>query len=162
VVLSAIAAARSSIHILTPYFVPDEVLLRALQVAALGGAKVQILIPARNDNPLVLWAGRSFYAELIRAGIEIYEYDHGMLHNKVIVVDDHWSLVGSANMDHRSFRLNFEVSTVLYDEGLARELRAEFQSFLAQSRRIDTEGQRAWTTGQALILGATRLISPLL
>ncbi len=162
VVFSAITGAHRSICIMTPYFVPDAALIQALHVAARGGAKVQILIPARNDNPLVLWAGRSFYKEVIRAGVEIYEYDHGMLHNKVVVIDEHWSLVGSANMDHRSFRLNFELSTVLYDAGLARDLLADFRSFLAHARRIAPDGRTAWTVPQAVTLGAARLVSPLL
>jgi cardiolipin synthase len=99
---------------------------------------------------------------LIRAGVEIPEYDLGMLHNQVLVIDEHWSLLGSANMDHRSFRLNFEISTAVYDEGLARELLAEFRSFLSQSRRIAPEGRLLWTIPQAITLGTARLISPLL
>lgn len=162
VVFSAITTARHSVVIMTPYFVPEATLLQALQVAAYGGVKVQLLIPARNDSRLVLWAGRSFYGELIAAGVEIYEFDRGMLHNKVIIVDGHWSMVGSANMDHRSFRLNFELSTVLYDDGLAADLQADFMHFLGQARRIGGDGQSLWTLRERITLGAARLVSPIL
>lgn len=162
VVFTAITAAQHSICIMTPYFVPESALMEAMQTAAYRGVKVRILIPAKNDNPLTLWAGRSFYGELIKAGIEVYEYGLGMLHNKVIVVDRRWSMVGSANMDHRSFHLNFELSTVLYDNGLAEELLGDFDSFVAQSRRIGADGRTTWTRGESIILGAARIVSPLL
>jgi cardiolipin synthase len=162
VVFSAITAAQSSICIMTPYFVPESALMVAMQTAAYRGVKVKLLVPAKNDNPLTLWAGRSFYGELMKAGIEVYEYNLGMLHNKVIVVDRRWSMVGSANMDHRSFHLNFELSTILYDCGLAEELLKDFDAFLSQSRRIGADGRVTSTLGEAIILGAARLVSPLL
>ena len=142
------------LHFADPLALP---ILQALETAAYSGVKVTLLIPSRNDSRLVLWAGRSFYGELIRAGVEIYEFDHGMLHNKVFVVDGRWSMVGSANMDHRSFHLNFELSTILYDEGLAQELLKDFASFLKQSRRIGEDGKVAWTRPQMITLGAARL-----
>ncbi len=160
VLFAAICSAQDSIHIMTPYFVPEAAFLHALKNAAYRGVKVWILIPSKTDNRLVLWAGRSFYEELSRAGVQIFEYDHGMLHNKVTIVDGCWSMVGSANMDQRSFRLNFELSTVLYDSGLAAELLEDFNAFLTDSRRIPPVA--AWSYGQSLVLGAARLVSPIL
>ncbi len=162
VVFSAISAAQESIRIITPYFVPDAATLQALQSAACRGVRVQVLVPSKTDNVLTLWAGRSFYPELNRAGVEIYEYDGGMLHNKLLIVDECWSMVGSANIDHRSFRINFEVSTVLYDSGLARELLAEFEQFWTRARRITKKDHQDWRFGETLTLGAARLISPIL
>jgi len=162
VILSAISSARRSIHILTAYFVPEKSFVQALKAAARRGVKVQLLIPSRTDRGFVLWAGRSFYPGLCRAGVEIYEYDRGMLHNKIMVVDDGWSMVGSANLNNRSVRLDFELSTVLYDEGLARELLEEFNSFLNESRRVTPRTPSIWNLGESLTLDAAWLISPFL
>jgi cardiolipin synthase len=93
-----------------PYFVPDTAMILALQSAALRGVSVQLLIPTCSDHRIVLWAGRSFYPELTQAGVEIYEHDETMLHSKVVIVDQTWAMVGSANMDERSFRINFELT----------------------------------------------------
>src|SRR5262249_50594181 len=101
---AAIAASRSSISIATPYFVPDLSMILALQSAALRGVRVRLLLPSATDHRFVLWAGRSYYAELTSAGVEIYEYGAGMLHSKVVVVDESWAMAGSANMDVRSFK----------------------------------------------------------
>lgn len=162
VIFAGIGAARESIAIMTPYFVPDAAMLQALQSAAQRGVKVQLVIPSRNDNTLALWAGRSFYQELAAAGAEIREFPLGMLHNKVMVVDGWWSLLGSANMDHRSFRINFELCTALYDPGLAAELLADFERFRRQSRRVARRGRAPWSFGQSVAIGAARLVSPLL
>lgn len=162
VVFAALNAARESIAVITPYFVPDGATLQALQSAAQRGLRVQLVIPARNDNTLVLWAGRSFYPELTRTGVEVYEFPHGMLHNKVMVVDGWWSLLGSANMDHRSFRINFELSSIFYEPTLAQELLADFESFRRRSRRMARHGRTRWTFSQSLAIGAARLVSPLL
>src|SRR5205823_12093271 len=117
--LAAVSTARKSIAITTPYFVPDQAITLALQAAAVRGVRVQLLLPARSDVWLVLWAGRSYYRELIDAGIEIYEYAEAILHSKVAVIDDNWSMMGSANMDIRSFKLNFELTSLLFDEAIA-------------------------------------------
>jgi cardiolipin synthase len=162
VIFAAICSAQQSVDIVTPYFVPDVATLQALQSAAYRGLKVQLVIPSRSDASLPLWAGRSFYEELYRAGVHIFEYDHGMLHNKIIVIDGCWSLVGSANIDHRSFRLNFELSVVLYDVELATELLLDIERFRSKSRRIAPRGKQFWSFGESIAVGAARLISPLL
>ncbi len=108
--LALIQAARERLYILTPYFIPDPALASALALAALRGVDVRIMLPRRSNHLLVKWAGRSFYEELLETGVIIHEFDEGMLHAKAIVVDGVVTSVGSANMDIRSFRLNFELN----------------------------------------------------
>ncbi len=160
--LSAVAGARKSVAVLTPYFAPDTTMVLALQSAAYRGVRVQLLIPSTSNHRLTLWAGRSFYRELSEAGVEVYEYDKALLHSKVMVVDDAWAMVGSANMDQRSFRINFEVTTILYDAGLANDLQADYDRLLASAARINPTGPHYWSFGETLLLGAARLATPLL
>jgi len=160
--VSAVACARESIAIITPYFVPDTTMIVALQSAAYRGLRVQLLIPSVTDNKLTLWAGRSYYQELVEAGVDIYEYPHAMLHSKVMIVDDDWAMLGSANMDQRSFRINFEVTALLYDEEPAGELRKDMDNLLKKAKRMRFEGEKHWTYKESLILGVARLASPML
>jgi cardiolipin synthase len=158
--LGAIGAARQSLSIATPYFVPDQAMIISLQSAAYRGVRVRLLIPSQNDHKIVLWAGRSFYNEIRRAGIEVYEYDHAMLHSKVILVDDVCALVGSANFDERSLRLNFELSMVLYEPQLAGSLFADFEALRVKAKLMRVRTKVGVT--ESLKLGLARLISPLL
>jgi cardiolipin synthase len=160
--LSAVASARRSVAVITPYFVPDTTIVVALQSAAYRGVRVQLLIPARSNHRLALWAGRSFYQELSDAGVEIYEYPEGLLHSKVVVVDEDWAMVGSANMDERSFRINFEVTTILYDEALARCLLEDFEALRYRADRLSPLARDRWSFGESVLLGLARLTSPLL
>ena len=160
--LSAVAGARKSVAVLTPYFAPDAIMNVALQSAAYRGVRVQLLVPSCSNHWLTLWAGRSFYQELSDAGVEIYEYDRAMLHSKVMIVDDAWALVGSANMDQRSFRINFEVTTILYTEKLASDLREDFNWLLRDARRIKPAGTDHWSFRQSILLGLARVASPML
>ncbi len=162
VVFAAIQAARSSIHVITPYFVPDAAVVVALQAAAYRGVEVCLIIPTLTDQRVVLWAGRSFYESLCRAGVEIYEHDETMLHSKVMIVDREWAMVGSANMDERSFRINFEVSTMLYSMGLAEELYDDLTALRERSRRIHVSDLEARSFAESIGVGLARLASPLL
>ncbi|MCA9540199.1 MAG: cardiolipin synthase, partial [Myxococcales bacterium] len=112
---TAVATARRRVWLASPYFVPDPPMVQALISAALRGVDVRLLMPAHNDLRIVGWAARSYYAELIRGGVRIFEYQPAMLHAKRMVVDQRWSIVGSANVDIRSFRLNFEVGALIFD-----------------------------------------------
>lgn len=158
--LGAIGTAREKLRLATPYFVPDAALILALQSAAHRGVCVELLIPSKTDYNIVLWAGRSSYRELRQAGVEIYEYEQGMLHSKVLVVDDRCALVGSANFDERSLRLNFEVSTLLYEPQMAGLLLADFAALRSQARRVLLHKKVGFI--ESLKLGLARLISPLL
>jgi cardiolipin synthase len=159
---SAIAAARRRVMITTPYFVPGEPLLSALTTAALRGVKVQLLLPVRSDQPLVAAAARSYYEELARTGVQVFEYGPNMLHAKVLVVDDDISLVGTANMDNRSFRLNFEIAAAVYDSEVAERLADSFHHDLADAKmfRLSEVPRHGWL--RKLCESTARLFSPML
>jgi cardiolipin synthase len=159
---SAFHSAKRSIRISTPYFVPDPGILLALQNAAYRGVAVEILIPSKTDAPLVLWAGRSYYQDLLEAGVAVYEFDEGFLHSKTITIDGRWSLVGSANMDVRSFLLNFEATATIFDAGMAQILDADFLKYRSRSRAIRRQKDSKGRFLPSVIEGAARLMSPLL
>ena len=159
---AAVSDSRHSIAFITPYFVPDRAMMLSLTSAAYRGVQVRLLLPSRSDHWFVLWAGRSFYEDLLDAGVEIYEYDKGMLHSKVVIVDRRWAMVGSANMDVRSFRINFELTSMLYDEGLARNLHGDFDELRENARRVLRRDVEDWTYGETLAAGVARLATPLL
>jgi cardiolipin synthase len=121
-----------------------------------------MVIPTRTDAPLALLAGRSFYGELLRAGVEIFEYDHGVLHSKLMTVDDRWCVASSANMDVRSFRLNFEISAVMYDETVAAPLARRIEGNCAASREIRQVDLEKHPWHRQVLEGVARLFSPLL
>lgn len=158
----AITRAASRVWITTPYFIPDRSILVALQTAALRGVDVRLLFPSKSNHKVVFQAGRSFYEDLLAAGVSIWEYGPGMIHAKTMVVDGVVAMVGSANMDLRSFRLNFEVHTVVHDDALSAALERCFEADLAVSNRIEREAFRArrwwWRVGE----GAARLLIPLM
>ncbi|GMU34329.1 MAG: cardiolipin synthase [Planctomycetia bacterium] len=159
---AAVSDADHFVSLVTPYFVPDRAMILALASAAFRGVRVRLMLPARSDHRIVLWAARSYYEELLESGVEIYEYSEGMLHAKTVVVDRRWAMVGSANMDERSFRINFELTSLLYDAGLAQDLHADFDALRERAVRITPEYLQKWTYLQNLTMGAARLATPLL
>ena len=137
-----IHSAREELVITTPYFVPDEQLLFAITSAARRGVRTVLLFPKRNDNWIVAGASRSYYKDLIAAGAEIYEFLPGLLHAKTMVVDRCIGLIGSANLDRRSFELNFENNILFKDRAFAGAVRARQEEYLADCdpvRREDVE-----------------------
>lgn len=158
----ALESARSNIRIATPYFVPSHAVCLAIAHARQRGVHVRIVLPSRTDMRLVLWAARSFYQELLEGGVEIYEFDRGMLHSKIMTVDDRWCMLGSANMDVRSFRLNFEVTALVYDQQVATTLARSVDERCRHARRITLRDAAARTIRQQLIEGMARLFAPLL
>jgi cardiolipin synthase len=159
---AAIAAARERVWITTPYFVPDAPMVVALQVAAMRGLDVKLILPSRSNHRVTFHAGRSFYEELLEAGVQIHEYSPGMIHAKTMVVDGRIVLLGSANMDMRSFRLNFEVHTLIHDEVTAKKLEASFNDDLAQTVAVDLATWAKRPLGNRIAEGAGRFVSPLL
>jgi len=158
---AAIASSRHSLSITTPYLVPDEATLAAIKSAALRGVNVRLLVPKRGDSKLVTAAGRSYYDELVAAGVVLFEYGPAMLHAKTMVIDDTVAVVGTANLDNRSFRLNFEVIAVVYDAAAAGQLGAIFDRDLRSAVRYKPPtGKRP--IGERLLFGVARLVSPLL
>ena len=158
---AAIAGAQQRVLLATPYFVPSEALTAALISAALRGVEVRILVPKQSDSRLVTAAARSYYDELTSAGVRIDQYGPGMLHAKLLVVDERVAAMGSANFDNRSLALNFEVMAVSYDAGLAERLTSSFEADLHQASRYVKPGRRA-TFSQRLGESMARLLSPLL
>ncbi len=136
---TAIYSARSSIVITTPYFVPSAEIANALESAALRGISVKIIVPERNDSTMVEWASRYFFDELLEAGVQIYRFEEGLLHTKSIVIDERLVLIGSVNMDIRSFLLNFEVTMIVDDADFATQVSRLQQDYLESSTQVDAE-----------------------
>jgi cardiolipin synthase len=140
--LLAMSSARRSIYISNPYFLPDDRMTRALMEASRRGVRVVILLPGAIDNNIVRQASRSKFGELLEAGIEIYEYQAGLLHAKTMTVDGIWATIGSTNLDTRSFALNEELNAVVYHNEVVGRLEKVFADDLTYSRKIDLEGWR--------------------
>ncbi|BDU14814.1 cardiolipin synthase [Lysobacter auxotrophicus] len=159
--VAAIHSAQRRVWLVTPYFVPGEAARMALTSAALGGLDVRLLVPKVCDSRLVTLAARSYFDELLEAGVKIHEYGPRMLHSKALLCDDDLAIVGSANFDHRSFRLNFEVSVLFRDKGLVAELETLIQGECNLAPRVRADrAQPLWST--RLPEGLARLVSPLL
>jgi cardiolipin synthase len=146
---SLIAAARKEVHMNSPYFLPDESLSDELVRAVRDrGVKVRIVVPGQHaDHRLTRRASRALYGPLLENGVEIYEYQPSMIHAKIMVVDGAWSVVGSTNMDSRSFALNDEISVALLDPSVATRLNQDFRRDVGRSRRVTREEweARPWT-----------------
>jgi cardiolipin synthase len=160
--IQAIGLAEEEILITTPYFIPGESLLNALSVAAMSGVKVKLLVPGKSDSVFVDSAARSYYGEILEAGVEIYTYKKGFIHAKTMVLDGSLSIIGTANMDHRSYELNFEVNAMVYDKNLAKELRKAFNDDLEHASRINLNAWEKRPLYKQLPERITRLLSPLL
>lgn len=159
---AAIASARRTVWITTPYFVPDRAILVALQTAAMRGVDVKLIVPRASNHRVTFHAGRSYYEELLPSGVRIHEYLPGMLHTKAMIVDGRFATVGSANLDVRSFRLNFELIAVLYDAVQVGELARIFERDLAATEEVALEAWRARPLTTRMKEGLGRLLSPML
>ena len=158
--VSAINSSNERAWLTTPYFVPGEPALMALTSAALRGVDVRLLVPRRSDSLIVSAAARSYYDELIAAGVKVWEYKARMLHSKTLVVDDNCAMIGTANFDNRSFRLNYEVMAVVYGPALAKPLAAQFETDLHSSAAVRAHRRQRFL--QRLGDAIARLFSPLL
>ncbi|WP_085521717.1 cardiolipin synthase [Tuberibacillus sp. Marseille-P3662] len=159
---SMITSAKRSIWIASPYMIPDEDILTALKVAALSGIDVKILVPGRPDKRIVFYASRSYFPELLEAGVEIHEYQQGFMHSKVIVVDHELASIGTSNMDMRSFHLNFEVNAFLYRTESTVQLVADFLNDLDKSSQIAFDEFKKRPLLTRVVESTSRLLSPLL
>lgn len=157
----SIAGAERRVELTTPYFVPDAPILEALRAAALGGADVRILVPAEGDQPFVAAAARSYYPELLETGVKIFEFGEPVLHSKTLVVDD-TAIVGTANTDNRSFRLNFEVVVAIHDAAIADELSRAFGEDLKNAAEVTLEQVLGASIQERLMSAVARLFSPIL
>lgn len=158
----AIANARRRVLVQTPYFLPTEGLLKALQSAALAGIDVRIMLPEHSDSTMLSHASMSYLAECMRAGIKIYLYQAGMLHSKVIVIDDDIAVVGSTNFDFRSFEHNFEASLFVFSDEFNQQLRQVFAADMKLSRRVNPKQWAQRPLLQRALSSFMRLFSPVL
>ena len=160
--LSLIYKAKKSIYIQTPYFIPDEAVLDALRMAVLAGVEVNIMIPCKPDHMFVYWATYSYIGDLVMAGANCYTYDKGFLHAKGMIADGRVFCYGTANLDIRSFALNFEVNAVVYDEGKAKEMEEYFKQDRKDCTKITKEEYASRPPMIRLKEQICRLLSPLL
>jgi cardiolipin synthase A/B len=154
--------ARRRIVLVTPYFVPDEATLSALRIAALSGVKVQLILSASNNQRLTAWAQEAYYDELLRCGVRIALYEPHFLHAKHLTVDDDIALLGSINLDIRSFALNAEIGLLCYDARLVRQLVHIEDDYLRQSTALDLEGWRQRAAWRRSREGIARLADALM
>jgi len=161
VVAEAANSSRHRLWITSPYFVPDEGVLTALQTAAIRGVDVRIVLPERPDHLLVWLSAFSYYEQSIPFGVKLFRYQRGFLHQKVMLIDDRLAAVGTANLDHRSFRLNFEITAFSPDRGFVEEVERMLTQDLTQAREVRVEE----FTGRSFLFRAAcraaRLLAPI-
>lgn len=160
--IKMITSAKKSVYIQTPYFIPDESILEALKIASLSGVDVRIMIPSKPDHIFVYWASLSYIGELLKSGVKSYKYIKGFVHSKAIVVDGKISSVGTANMDLRSFRLNFEVNAFIYDSNISSKLQATFEEDIKDCIEITHELYENRSIVIKFKESLSRLLSPVL
>ncbi|MCG8310217.1 MAG: cardiolipin synthase [Cytophagales bacterium] len=159
---SMINTAKEEILIITPYFIPNESVLTALKTCAKGGVKVVLLMPEEQDSFFVHSASLTYMGELLHNDIQVYFYKKGMIHAKVMIIDEELSTIGTANMDYRSFDNNAEVNAVFFDQRIAMELKEQFLDDLAESEKLDYLTWRSRPSHIKLIGSVGRLVAPLL
>ncbi|MFP3388839.1 cardiolipin synthase [Brevibacillus sp. SIMBA_040] len=160
--LKMIYKARKKIYMQTPYFIPDDSMLTAIKMAAMSGVDVRVMVPGRPDHLMVFWATHSYLGELLKSGVRCFLYEKGFMHAKTLVVDTQLSSVGTANVDIRSFKLNFETNAFLYDTKMAQELEELFIADLADCREITTDEYLNRPMRSRMQESLTRLLSPIL
>jgi cardiolipin synthase len=161
-VVTAIYAAQRQVIITSPYMVPDEALLQALEVAVHRGVRVELILPQRSDQILVGAAARAYYQELLDAGVEIYLHTNGLLHSKTMSVDDSLALLGSGNFDIRSFYLNFELNLLAYGPEVTGALRFLQRRYMSEAIQLTPEQWRTRSRIGRLLDDSAKLLSPLL
>lgn len=160
--LKMISTAKDKLYLETPYFIPDEAIQEALRTAAISGIDVRIMFPDRPDHPFVYWATLSYMGQLLKAGVKCYTYTKGFLHSKVVIMDDFVSSVGTANMDIRSFDLNFEVNAFIYDKEVNRQLTEKFLNDIEFCNEITLEDYQKRSKIVRIKESVSRLLSPIL
>jgi cardiolipin synthase len=158
----AITSAKKYVYIQTPYFLPSETILAALQSAALAGIDVRLMIPERSDNRITQWGSRSYLKNILHAGVKVYFYKKGFLHSKLMVSDDMLSTVGSTNIDFRSFEHNFEVNLFIYNTETALSLKEIFLQDQRESVQIVLKKWQTRPLYQKAIESVVRLLAPFL
>ncbi len=159
---SAICQAKERIYIETPYFIPDESILRALKSAALSGVDVRIIFPKIADHKIVNSASYSYFGDILRSGGKVYLYEKGFIHSKVMIIDNKIASTGSANMDLRSFMLNFEINAFIYDKEVIKTMEKDFFEDIEKSQELKAEEFNNRSIKKKIIESIARLFSPIL
>lgn len=157
-----ISSAKKLVYLQTPYFLPTEGLLHALQIASLSKVDVRIMLPRRSDSDMLRWASFSYIQQCLQAGIKIYLYDGGMLHSKAIIIDDDFATVGSTNFDFRSFEHNFEANMMVYSREFNNVMRKQFLADQKSCKRVDANEWRKRPVGEKTLESIMRLFAPIL
>jgi cardiolipin synthase len=160
--LAALAEAQTSVQILTPYFLPDTALVSALNLAALRGVRVDIILPAKNNLPYVHWASRALWWQVLERGCKIWLTPPPFDHSKLMIVDGHWVFIGSANWDARSLRLNFELNIECYGRDFAGEMQRFAEEKISRAREVSLAEMDGRPVPMKLLDSAARLFSPYL
>lgn len=160
--LKLVSNAKRYVYIQSPYFIPDDSFLEAVKVAALSGIDVRIMIPNKPDHLFVYWATYSYVGQLVKAGAKVYHYENGFIHAKMIVVDDLAASVGTANIDVRSFSLNFEVNAMIYDHAIAHQLAEIFEQDIFDCSELTNEIYDNRSNSIKFKESISRLLSPIL
>jgi cardiolipin synthase len=160
--LLALNAAKSHIRIVTPYFIPTESIMKAITTVSRSGVEVELMIPFEGDSWIVQAASLSYVSKLLQAGVKVYLYKKGFIHAKVIIIDETFASVGTANMDSRSFNMNYEINTYLYEKSQAEILIKQFETDLESCDCIHLEKWKNRRTTQKLKESICRLLAPLL
>ncbi|MGO3719888.1 MAG: cardiolipin synthase [Mesonia hippocampi] len=159
---SIINRAKDYIYITNPYIIPGEALMQALQVAALSGIDVRLLLSSNSDSHLVKWTVRSYFEDFLEAGIKIYLYPDGFLHSKVIISDDELTTIGTANLDIRSFEQNYEVNVLVYEKAMTQKLKIDFLKDCEKSHQISYTNFIERPKLERLKEGIAKIFSPVL
>ncbi len=155
-------SARESLYIVNPYFIPNTSVLDALKQAAFSGVDVRMILPYKSDSAIVSWASKFYFRELLQAGVKIYQYRKGFVHAKTVVADRRVSVVGTANLDIRSFDLNFEIMALIYSESFANQMEEKFREDLLECTELDYEEWLRKPLYKKIIYSVARLVSNLL
>ena len=154
--------AKKSLVISTPYFVPDYTLINMICATAYRGIDVTIIFPKHNDSFIVAATSHSYYWQLLEAGVKIYEYKPGLLHAKTLTIDDQISLIGSTNLDLRSFDLNYENNVIFYDKGLTQQIIERQQSYIEDSVEVAHDEVRDWPIYYRIWINIVSTMGPVL
>ena len=162
ILVEMLSMARLRVTLTTPYLIPSQPLMLALEGAVKRGVKIEVLVPAKSDLPWVDYAGRSWQKDLVRIGVRVFRYSKTFVHAKVVTVDGQYALVGSANMDIRSFSLNFESSLLMYDPSATIQLEESFHRTKDAGQMVDAETLKSGRILSTWLEGFFRVLSPLL
>jgi cardiolipin synthase A/B len=158
-----IVSAQRHVYLQSPFFIPDATLAEALRTAALSGIDVKVMVSARpSGNRLPDWAGNTYIEEIVTAGVRVFLYEKGYLHAKTISIDSEICSIGSANIDIRSFSINYELNTVFYSKRITKKLESDFERDLEHCSEFDPAAYRKRGTASRFRDSVARVLSPLL